>query len=195
METFVFVGVGLIVAALLGAQEYRRRIVSKASVVEAPAAQRRLIVTALFVSVALVCAAFATLAALSSSWVPALVFAAIAVGLCVILLLTRKPLGVLRLDAEQRELRASVREVVTRVDLGQPFQLRSDVKLSLYPRSQPWMLVTVEQDASTIAFCFPWTMRELASMPSTQTSAPLPVLMLDWRGALILERLRKLASA
>lgn len=104
-----------------------------------------------------------------------------------------RAMGVLRLDADQRLLVYVACATRTQLDLSQPFTLDATIKIPLL-RRDPSMVVTVTQGASTLCYWFPWTLRELGNAPSAQTSESLPALRVDWRGAVILERLRALAA-
>lgn len=192
MQISFFLGVAIVVTALLVAQERRRRAMSKAEIIEAPVAQRRLIVSALIVGMAVFFAFFAAMAVQIEAWGGAAGFGGVALLFAGVFFFTRKPKALLRLEPTQ------LLDGTTRIDLAQPFVLHSALKHGLVPvnqlRGTPWMVVSVLQDTQAISFCFPWTVHELNATPSEETRE-LPVLMLDWRGSLIFERLRKLASA
>jgi hypothetical protein len=187
-QTLVFGGVGFVVIVVLVFRELGRRKIRAAPVVEAPVVQRRLIVTALVASLGLLFGAFAGMAASIEEWVPSLVLGAFCAAFFGSLWFTRKPLAAVRLDSDQ--LTSVVGAVTTRIALAEPFTITSKLKLPLLPRrGLPWMLVTVDQGPSSISFCFPWGFAQLGATP-TQTSEPLPFLLLDWRGGEIFERLR-----
>lgn len=57
------------------------------------------------------------------------------------------------------------------------------------------MLVIVGQGDTRFMFCHPWTPAQLGSTTSEQTTDSLPEARLDWRGALVLERLRTFSLA
>lgn len=86
------------------------------------------------------------MAATLEAWTAALLLAGVSVGLAIALRLTRKPLAVVRFDGGEHVLSVTSGEGLTRIELGQPFRLRSDLKVPLLPRRQtPWMVVTLEQ--------------------------------------------------
>lgn len=193
MKAIVLGLTAVIVVGLLIWQEGKRRRVTKAQVIDAPVARRRLIVTAALAGLCLMGGLFSVMAASTDNWGPAFGFVAMSVAGGAALWFTRKPVGVLRLDSSQQTLGYLAQGAATQIDLRQPFRLHSAIKTSMLPsrlRGDPFMVVTVEQGVSSIAFCFPWTLRELSALPSASTAEPLPPVMLDWRGAVILERLR-----
>jgi hypothetical protein len=109
---------------------------------------------------------------------------------------TRKPLGVVRFDGERHLLSCPEAAGPKQFDLRQPFTLSTRVfvpMVAAHVRGGPSMIVTVEQVGTSLTFWFPWTLRELGSPVTSTTSEALPALRLDWRGAVILERLRLLA--
>lgn len=180
-----------VVAALIG-RHLRRKQVSAAVSIDAPVVQRRLIVTALLIGVAVMSALFAAMAVSLEAWPMAIGAAAVSAVFVLSLVLTRKPISILRYDGELRVLSNLADGVGTRIDLTRPIRLHSAIKMPAIRRSHPWMVVTVEQDATSISFCFPWELA--AGVPSRQND-PLPAVMLDWRGAVIFERLNKLPKS
>ncbi len=133
------------------------------------------------------------MAASISNWAFALVCAGLFIAGGTVLWSTRKPLGALRLDADQLLPSHVADSAAARLELSQPFSLDATVKCPLV-RGNPSMVVTVTQSASSLRYWFPWKMREVGTPPSAQTAEPLPTTRVDWRGAVILERLRVLAA-
>lgn len=174
---------GVVIALIVQAR--RRKQFSAQTVLEAPVLQRRLIVTALVIGLAVMSALFAVMGASVEAWP----FAAGATAVCAVLILslvlTRKPLAIVRFDGKELSCGA------TRIDVTQPFVLHTAVKLPVVRRSHPWMFVTVEQGVSSLVFCFPW---ELQFGVTAESTGSLPSHMLDWRGAVILERLKTISS-
>lgn len=172
-----------IIAALVGRAMLRRKV-SAAAVVEAPVARRRLIVTALLVCLALLSGLFAAMGVSLEAWPFASGAAAVSALLVAALWLTRKPIAVVRFDGTH------LTDGHTSIVLSQPFELSSAIKIpAAIPamRGHPWQFVTVRQNAQSLAFCFPW---ELGLSGNAQpTSEAIPKLVLDWRGAVIFERL------
>jgi len=193
-EYVLFGAIALTVLGLLVWQECTRRQVNQARLIEAPVARRSLIVTAAIAGPTLLSGLLAAMAASLSSWPFALVCAGLFVAGGAVLWATRKPMGVLRLDADRLLLSYVGDGAATQLELSHPFSLDATVKLPLLLRGNPSMVVTVTQGGSSLRYWFPWTMREIGTPPSAQTAESLPAIRVDWRGAVILERLRALAA-
>ncbi len=198
MDLIVYGTVAAIVVGLLVAQELRRRRQNEQPVIEAPVARRSLIATAALAGPTVLLGGLALMMMSIESWSQALVLSVLTAAGCAALWFTRKPLGVVRFDGERQLLSFSEAAGTKQFDLRQPFTLSTRVLVPVVAaqvRGGPSMIVTVEQVGSSLTFWFPWTPRELGSPVTSTTSEALPALRLDWRGAVILERLRLLATA
>ena len=137
----------------------------------------------------LVAAAMASL----SNWPIAMSFAALALVGAVAVWRSRKPVSVFVFDH---------RQPLTDFHRRRPHHVRRlaaalfDVPAGLAVASlqqDAAMMVTVKQGDTTLCFRLPWTLREMnLGAPEQLTTEPLLTTRLDWRGAVIVERLRRL---
>ena len=121
----------------------------QARVIEALVKQRSLIVTAAVAGPAVLSALLAAMMASVANWSYALVLGAVAVAGGAAVWFTRRPVGVLRFDAERRALSYAAGDASTLLGLGQAFTVDATIKISSIPssalRGDPSMVVTVTQ--------------------------------------------------
>ena len=198
MDVLVFGTVAVIVVGLLLRQEVGRRRLKDAPIIEVPISRRSLIATAAIAGPTVLLGGLSLMMVSIESWSQALVFAVLTAAGGVLLWFTRKPLGVVRCDGTRHVLNFSEAPGTKQFDLRQPFKVGTRVFIPLVGarvRGGPSMIVTVEQGDTSLTFWFPWTLREFGAPVGGTTSEALPPLRLDWRGALIVERLRTLETA
>ncbi|MFO0598627.1 MAG: hypothetical protein U0228_25190 [Myxococcaceae bacterium] len=195
IEALVYASVAAIVIGALAAQAVRRRRVEKQAIIEAPVAQRRLIVTSLLAGLGVVALLFAVMAVSIEGYSFAAGSGTIALALFGSLFFTRKPQAVVTFDSTARTLMSVTGPNTVKVDLAKPFRMNQWLWRPALRRGDQFVIVSVEQEQSLITFCFPWSFKDLTATPKETTTGALPFVLLDWRGSIIFERLRQAQSA